>query len=116
MEDSSLDFGDIGRLLRVTEERARAAQEAAESLRLILQKVDGLDSAVDQLVSCTVSMQGALNVIIAYLGSRDEQERERIRRIMEDADLKPQSLSITQSNLQMGNRGEIKSGRDVEVG
>lgn len=94
MEESALlNYADLHRLIELTAERARAAQEAADILARIHEGqreqsavLADVKDALHEMISCTQRVEGISTAVAAYLSSRNGRELDSLRRVLETPD------------------------------
>lgn len=123
-----LNYADLHRLIELTAERARAAQETADILARIHegQREQGavladVRDALREMISCTQRVEGISTAVAAYLASRNGKDLNRLQRTLEATgagDASPGHVSVHVEQQAGGTRaGKIKaeSDRDVNI-
>lgn len=80
------ELGDLQRLIELTAERARAAQESAHTLKLILDGLTALTNTLGDLVICMRRTEGITLSMAAYLAKRNGHDLERLNAALDAAE------------------------------
>ena len=127
-EKDLLNFADIQHLIDLTAERARAAQESADTLKAInegqrelvriLREVKG---TLSDLIVCSRRVEGVSTAVAAYLANRNGSDLERLQEVLQAVEKDGGGIGAVSVHVDQqagGVRAEqfkAESDRDVNV-
>lgn len=127
-ERDLLNFADIQHLIELTAERARAAQESADTLRAInegqqelVRILRDLQGTLTELIVCTRRVEGVSTAVAAYLAKRNGTDLAKLQQVLDDLEQDGGSIGAVSVHVDQQAGGvragqiQAESDRDVNV-
>lgn len=117
-------FADLQRLIEITAERARAAQESSNTLSQILDGLRAISQILNELVVCARKTEGITLSMAAYLAKRNGHDLERLNKLLDAAEkdeafpIQPAPVTVNveaQSGGMKAGKFKASAGGDIDV-